>query len=97
MLTELLRKNNHRLFWPKIVFPLWMLRFRKFVIELPKGKQPLNGHLMANIDLDFETWTPIGTSTNPYQVILACFRIEGLYVVQSSTSPGDCLLYRWSY
>ena len=26
MLTELLRKNNHRLFRSKIVFPLWMLK-----------------------------------------------------------------------
>ena len=59
-----------------------------------KGETTLNGHLMANIDLDFETWTPIGTSTNPYHGVFdgQGFRIEGLYVVQSSTSLADCLL-----
>ena len=60
-----------------------------------KGETTLNGHLMANIDLDFETWTPIGTSTNPYQGVFdgRGFRIEGLYVVQSSTSPAGLFAF----
>lgn len=60
-----------------------------------KGETTLNGHLMANIDLDFETWTPIGTSTNPYHGVFdgQGFRIEGLYVVQSSTSPAGLFAF----
>lgn len=60
-----------------------------------KGETTLNGHLMANIDLDFEAWTPIGTSTNPYHGVFdgQGFRIEGLYVVQSSTSPAGLFAF----
>lgn len=60
-----------------------------------KGETTLNGHLMANIDLDFETWTPIGTSTNPYHGVFdgQGFRIEGLYVIQSSTSPAGLFAF----
>ena len=77
-------------------FPIMDVKdLETFRDRVNKGETTLNGHLMANIDLDFETWTPIGTSTNPYHGVFdgQGFRIEGLYVVQSSTSPAGLFAF----
>lgn len=68
---------------------------KTFRDRVNQGETTLNGFLMANIDLDYQTWTPIGTSTNPYRGTFdgQGFRIKGLYVVQPSTSPAGLFAF----
>lgn len=68
---------------------------KDFRDQVNSGNTTLNGYLMANIDLDYENWTPIGTSSNRYGGTFdgQGYRVDGLYVSQVSTIPAGLFAF----